>query len=172
MDYDFSDVMDRLNEINRKLDEVMFSSKVAKDYVTESFVRTIMLHISYLYFYGVTDYWCNQIYQFYVETLDLKKSEKGKKVDYKYVYNLIVKSRLYTWFTTDDGYVRKFVSFIPATEKGTSLKYNMPLDLDAYKKYLTSFIGFLFNTNHVSFAVGDVKEFALKIGCVDTGSRS
>lgn len=100
--------------------------------------------------------------------LDLKKSEKGKKVDNKYIYNLITKSKIYTWFTSDDGYVKKFVSNIPATEKGTSLKYNIPLDVETYKKYLTSFISFLFDNEHTSFESEDIKDFALKSGCVDT----
>ena len=168
MDYKFAYLVSRLDEINKRLRTITFSSKIAKDYVTESFVRTVMLHVSYLYFYGVTNYWCNQLNTFYLETLDLKKSERGKKVDNKYIYNLITKSKIYTWFTSDNGYVKKFVSNIPTTEKGTSLKYNIPLDVESYKKYLTSFISFLFDNEHTSFESEDIKDFALKSGCVDT----
>lgn len=73
MEYEFTELIKRLDEINRQINQFLFSSKVAKDYITSNFVRTIILHISYLYFYGITNDWCNQIYRFYMETLDLKK---------------------------------------------------------------------------------------------------
>lgn len=56
MDYKFAYLVSRLDEINKRLRTITFSSKIAKDYVTESFVRTVMLYVSYLYFYGVTNY--------------------------------------------------------------------------------------------------------------------
>ena len=168
MEYEFTELIKRLDEINRQINQFLFSSKVAKDYITSNFVRTIMLHISYLYFYGITNDWCNQIYRFYMETLDLKKSDKGKKVGYKYVYNMITNNMFYANFMADDKNVSKFVKYIPSTESGAPLQYNLPLDVKTYKEYVKDFIDYIFNNNHAFFTSDDIKDFALLQGCVDT----
>lgn len=75
----------------------------------------------------------------------------------------------YVNFIADDKNVSKFVKYIPSTEGGAPLQYNLPLDVKTYKKYVKDFIDYIFNNNYAFFTSTDIKDFALLQGCVDTG---
>ena len=165
----FSEMRRMLQDLTRRLDEINFSKKVASDYITESFVHTVFLHISYLYFYGVTNYWCNQIYRFYEETTDLKKSEKGKRVDREFVYDLMKKTAVYKNFSGNEKYLQKFVKSLPMTENNAKFIYNHePIDFAAYKEYVLDFTEFVFFSRDGFLTAADIHLFAIENGCVDT----
>ena len=166
----FSEMKSMLQDLTRRLDEINFSKKVASDYITESFVHTVFLHISYLYFYGVTNCWCNQIYRFYEESTDLKKSEKGKRVDTEFVYDLIQKTSIYKNFSENEKYLQKFVKSLPMTEGNAKFIYNHePVDFATYKDYVLDFTEFIFFSRDGLLTPTDIYMFAIEHGCIDTG---
>lgn len=159
-----------MKELNRKLDEISFSSKPIDKYITDNYVDTIIHHISYLYFYGITDYWCKQLFQFHKETQNLEK-QNGKKVTNEDVYNKIISSDIYKEFASaDEKYLKKYIKILPYTEeKSHPLVYNLDTDVFEFKQYELDFIDYIFKEVHQLFTKQDIKEYAEMHGCVNTG---
>jgi len=166
-------LMSDLKSIKTQLNMIL-NFACLEDYVGERFARTMLLHISYLWFYGNStftfDYWCRQLVNFVNETLGLRKTEKKpKKATPQEVLDKIKSTKMYNNDFMQN--TRNFIAMIPRTEKNHKLEYNIPdkvnnLLIIAYQKYVNSMLDFLFNEDNVNLTEYDVKDKAILLGCV------